>query len=153
MHSAIKQQFEFQERMIPARHRYRYTLVMGLFLASALLVPLKTVFACAMMDSIVERCCCDHAHEADCRSQPTEVADCCDSFYLPEAKSDSLSTFNKVFTAQRLDAHDLPPLLPPREVGADPPALSDTSRSHYLSIPPAWLQGSQTYLLTLRLRN
>ncbi len=139
--------------MAQQHHRYIRYAAIGLFLAVTLLVPLRAVFACVMMDHVVEQCCCERACKPDCQSQQTKAGDCCDSIYLPQAKLDGLSTPNKALTATQPDESDLPPILPPRDVGPDPPASSDTNRLAYLSVPPTWLEGSQLYLLTLRLRN
>jgi hypothetical protein len=139
--------------MTRLRHPYSRRFIAGLFFAVTLLVPLKAVFACVMMDQVVEQCCCEQACKADCQPQQYKADNCCDSIYLSEAKLYSLSTLNKALTGSQSDDPQLPPALPPREVGPDPPVLSNTDRSTYLSIPPVWLKGSQTYLLTLRLRN
>jgi hypothetical protein len=134
--------------VITLRHLSSRRLLVGMFLAVILLAPLKVVLACAMMDRVVASCCCEHSCKADCQPKQTKTDNYCHAIYLLEASLDRLSASSKAVTASPLDA----PELPPCEVGADPPILAKTSASVYLATPPAWLQGSDIYLLTQRLR-
>jgi hypothetical protein len=152
--AAIDHESEHRSRMIAAHRHYGRALVAWLFVLSALLVPLRAVFACTMTKAVVEHCCCDHACEDGCAAEQAAAERCCDAYFLPDAESNCLlATIGKAAAGWQQVDLDLPPILPPREVSPDPPAISDVALHTYISFPLAWLQGSDTYLLTLRLRN
>jgi hypothetical protein len=132
-------------------HDWIRRLVTGLFLVVAGLVPLKTVFACAMMGQASERCCCEQFFKADCESLKTNSGDCCAAISLPELCAKGVPVSDQLLALPYPEGK-LPLALPPGKVGPDPPQLI-TSRVGHFSSPPAWLQGTDTYLLTLRLRN
>jgi hypothetical protein len=139
--------------MILLYHRCIRRGIAGLFLVIFGLVPLKAVFACAMIGQTLEHCCCQHSCKADCESSRTRVGKCCHMISLPQSYAEGVPVSDRVLGFLFLDLGKLPLVLPPREVGPDPPALADAAQSPYLSRPPAWLQGADIYLLTLRLRN
>lgn len=118
-----------------------------LFLAVSLLVPLEAAAACLMDGYDPERCPERH----DARGSLDEAEDCMDVTWLPEPRLDGVPSFKADFPLGEIDDTELPPALPPREVLPDPPAAAVSGLDPY-STPSAWLQGTDTYLLTLRLR-
>jgi len=141
-------------------HSWIRRLVAGLFLATAGLVPLKVVFACAMMDRVAEQCCCDHepceGSAASCEGSVTseDVAlkdHCCAVTFepsedgsLPVAESVARQPVKKLWDSSP-DLATAPPVLP---AAAE---FSSTSQGFFLSHPHL-LDGSTLYLLTARLR-
>jgi hypothetical protein len=139
--------------MIGLRHQLFRRLMAGLFLIVSGLVPLKAVFACAMMGQTLEQCCCQQSCKANCESPRTHAGKCCHLVSLAVTYAQGIAGSDNLLKSLLHGEGKLPLALPPREVGPDPPALADANRSPYFSHPPAWLQGSNIYLLTLRLRN
>jgi hypothetical protein len=139
--------------MILLHHRFIRRLIAGLSLVIFGLVPLKTVFACAMMGQTLERCCCQQSCKADCESPRTHAGKCCHLVSLPVTYAQGIAGSDNPLKSLHHGEAKLPLALPPQEVGPDPPALADADSSSYISRLPAWLQGSNIYLLTLRLLN
>jgi hypothetical protein len=146
--------------MIFSRRRSFCPLMAVLFLAVAGLVPLKTVFACAMTDWVVEQCCCDQERcegsAASSKGSGTSeglVPDerCCavtfgvsDDKRLAIAGSAVKQPIRKLWDSAP-DLATAPPVL------LTAPGWLSTPHSPLLSEPHV-LNGSSTYLLTARLR-
>lgn len=142
------------------RHPWIRRLGAGLFLAVAGLLPLKVVFACAMMDRIVEQCCCDHEpcerSAASCKGSVTSQGivpeDHCCAVAFEASEDGRLGVAESVVKQSIKKLWDSSP-----DLATAPPVLLGThqllSTSRVYSLPePHLLDGSTLYLLTARLR-
>ena len=146
--------------MIFSRRRSFRPHVAVLFLAVAGLVPLKTVFACAMTDWVVEQCCCDHercegsaasSHGSGTSEGLVPDERCCavtsgvsSDKHLAIAKSAIKQPSKKLWDSSP-DLATAPPVL------LTAPTWWSTRHSPLLSGSHV-LNGSRTYLLSARLR-
>lgn len=134
-------------------HHWTRRLVAGLFLVAAGLVPLKTVFACAIMEQISERCCCENKRQASAASEDAVSSDRCCAVVVESSIDVGLSaTAESVAKKPVQKLWDSSP-----DLATAPPVLLATiefsSTSQDLFLPePHLLDGSTLYLLTARLR-
>jgi hypothetical protein len=145
---------------LPHHHSWIRRLVAGLFLATAGLMPLKVVFACAMMERIVEQCCCDHercersaaACEGSATSEDIVAEDHCCAVTFEASDDGSLAVAESVAKQPIKKLWDSSP-----DLATAPPALLASTRLSSTSLglfpsEPHLLDGSTLYLLTARLR-
>ncbi len=132
------------------KNHFRLILAV-IFLAASLSLPQKSLFACEIMDVISEQCCCEMHCTGECVPNAESAGECCEQVTLPETKNEVLSNTGKISGTYNLDDWNQPLTLPSPDIGPDPPfvyALAPANFSH-----PSWISGTNTYLLTLRLRN
>jgi hypothetical protein len=141
-------------------HSWIRRLLAGLFLATAGLVPLKVVFACAMMDRVAEQCCCEDEHcetsaascEGSVTSEEVGLKDHCCAVTLEPSEDGSLAVAESVAKQPVRKLWDSSP-----DLATAPPVVPATAEfsptSQGLFLPePHLLDGSTLYLLTARLR-
>jgi hypothetical protein len=134
-------------------HAWIRRLVAAVFLAVAGLMPLKVVFACAMMDQVSERCCCGHERQGSAVSKDAMPSESCCALVVEEnGKIDLTATAESVAKKPIKKLWDSSP-----DLATAPPAVlaaieyPSTSQGIFLS-EPHLLDGSALYLLTARLR-
>ncbi|MBA2492202.1 MAG: hypothetical protein H0V34_11065 [Gammaproteobacteria bacterium] len=133
-------------------HPWIRRLVAAVFLAVAGLVPVKVVFACAMMEQISAQCCCDEEHHGSPASEDALSGDRCCGVVADHESIDLGATAESVAKQPIKKLWDSSP-----DLATAPPPLAAThqffSTSHVSFLPePRSLNGSRLYLLTARLR-
>jgi hypothetical protein len=128
-------------------------LVAAVFLAVAGLMPLKVVFACAMMEQISERCCCGHERQGSSVSKDASSSErCCAVVVEDNGNIDLGATAESVARQPIKKLWDSSPDLataPPVLIATD--QFFSTAHVSFLTEPLS-LDGSRLYLLTARLR-
>ncbi len=143
---------------MPNKNSFLRRLVAGVFLFTIIATPLQAVFACDLVDGQVSRtCCCGDQMSGACAmgggcdlSSAQAGSSCCqvsfdDSSSITATPNSHPKTFHPPDDPQpQFPYFSLvnPPQLPHKDLFA-------------LNIPldPSWHRGTQTYLVTLRLRN
>src|SRR5919108_486276 len=79
------------------RHLCTHRFIVAVFFAVTLLVPLKVVFACVMMDRVVEQCCCDEErYQESIAPQDAVPGDCCCAVMTKASEHESLAVAKSV---------------------------------------------------------
>lgn len=131
---------------------FRRAVIACLILAG-LLAPLRTVFACQLMEGRKQYACCCHGREDKCQhggcphDQSGGKAGCCDVFHEIAADA-SASLGGYAFQVLLLEA----PRPPPVSALLGEPAAVQTVVPNFRSSPPVWFAGTHTYLSTQRFR-
>ncbi|WP_152485932.1 hypothetical protein [Methylohalobius crimeensis] len=131
-------------------------IVIVLLVLAGLGAPLRTVFACQLMDGRKQYVCCCH-EEGHCKHgggcphrKPEGPTGCCDVAH--EIADDGLASApaDHVFQVLLLEAPRPPPAAPTPSIALlQPPPLPNP---RWRADPPAWCAGSRTYLVTQRFR-
>ncbi len=141
------------------RNNYLRKLIAIVILFTSLLVQMRVVYACALMDNAPQTsCCCDHQEDGvclmggGCNTDKDGSADNCCAVSVAATKGLNLTNadnayppdttiFNTLYSSLTLESH--------------PVNYFSSKRSPYVSLDktiPDWQRGTDTYLITLRFR-
>ena len=133
--------------------------VVMIFLLTGLIAQVQAVYACGLMDNPPSSACCCGAEMTDgctlgggCSESAMPVSPDCCNITLDTPPSLTAAPVTPSHVVALLDTPQPPAALPPLSYsyGLDPPAASHAA---VFGIgPPIWLAGTDTYLITLRLR-
>lgn len=133
-------------------------LVAATFLLTGLLTQMQAVYACDLMNSRPSTACCCSTEMADgcalgggCAQSPAPASPGCCDITLEAPPSLNAAPVAPSHAVALPDAHQPAPALP-SYYSHELTSLQKPHTAVHCDGPPTWLAGTDTYLITLRLR-
>ena len=140
------------------KNRFLRRLVAAAFLFTIIASPLQVVFACDLIDGQVSRICCcgDQMGDgcttgSDCDISSAQAGYNCCQISFDDSSSVSATSGSHSNTVHPPD--DPQPRLPLPGTANPRLLTSPTQLALHTPVDPSWHRGTQTYLVTLRLRD